>query len=75
VEDLASDIGRQLVRRWTRTLNRQDLIVVEGVFYDETSQRDLAARLGVTQARVSQRKKALLARAMNELAGAKKYLN
>jgi RNA polymerase sigma factor (sigma-70 family) len=75
VDEMASNIGRQLVKDWTQTLNRQDLIVVEGVFYDEASQRDLAVRLGVTQARISQRKKALLARAVTELAAAKKYLN
>lgn len=75
VDDLGTATAGEIVRRWTKTLSGKDQIVIEGVFYDEVSQRELAARLGVSQPAVSQRKSAVLARAVVELAEAKKYLN
>ncbi|WP_313552992.1 sigma-70 family RNA polymerase sigma factor [Brevundimonas sp.] len=61
IQRLEDQAVAERMEAWKGTLTRADAIVVEGLFFDERPQESVARELGVTQARVSQRKKRVLA--------------
>lgn len=57
----------EAIARWRRSLPAKLKATCNGLYFDDQSQRTLAAQEGVSQARISQRNSQLLARAREDL--------